>query len=231
MSLGTALLELQRADDHLSHVEAQIHASESMLRGDPDLDAGRRRQADAEAAERTAALQLRERELEVETLRQRVQQLDRKLYGGTIGNPQELLGMQREIEGLRERIAAEEEGVLELMEVAEEALKLQTQERTGVAEMERRREAALGPEREHLERLKGEHQQAVADRDARAAEVEPAALALYRRIAARVRPAVARLDGDACGGCHLPMAHQEARSARAGTQLTQCANCDRIVVA
>jgi predicted nucleic acid-binding Zn-ribbon protein len=54
-------------------------------------------------------------------------------------------------------------------------------------------------------------------------------LRTYERVRSRRTPAVTRLDGEACGGCHLPLGIAEVRAIKAG-QLVQCSNCDRILV-
>ncbi|MBV8529345.1 MAG: hypothetical protein JOZ75_13625, partial [Candidatus Dormibacteraeota bacterium] len=86
------------------------------------------------------------------------------------------------------------------------------------------------PLEQRLGRLRSELAQAQGDRERIAASVEPRALELYRRVAQHRTPAVVGIAGDSCGGCHLPLSNQERSAVRAGTTITQCSNCDRILV-
>jgi uncharacterized protein len=63
-----------------------------------------------------------------------------------------------------------------------------------------------------------------------AAAVDSRDLALYTRVARQRAPAVVRIVGDSCGGCHLPLSNEERHAVRSGERIVQCPNCDRILV-
>lgn len=230
MNRGDALRLLQDADDRIAALRNEIESIDATVRGDAELDRRRGSAALASATRRTADDEAAVAEAELDALHKRVRALDRRLYDGSVRNPQELLEMQRELEALRERASAVEARALELLEAAEAA---QTDEQLAAAEVsirESQRAAELGPLQERRAACRDELDAAIAARDAAVSSVTPADLRLYERVSAKHRPAVARLAGDSCGGCHLPLSIEERRAVRTGSDLVQCPNCDRIVV-
>lgn len=230
MSSGRDLQRLQEVDTRIATLEADVARGEEQLRGDPELERVREA-ADAAAQDRRKAEEsAASAEAEMNALQTRVTALDRRLYGGSVHNPQDLLEMQRELEVLRARLSdAEDRAIAQLGDVEAAA----AAERERMAELhaaEERRAAELGPLETRLTAARAELQATRAGRDEVASQVDAAALALYRRVAQRRTPAVVGLEGDSCGGCHLPVSSEERRLVRAGTQIVQCSNCDRILV-
>jgi uncharacterized protein len=223
------LLALQEVDDRLAALRASVRRIEAGLAGSPELEAARALATEREAERRAVDGRLAAAGREGTALRDRARAIDRQLYGGTVRNPHDLLTLQRELAEVRERQAAADDAELLLMEEAEAATEAARAAAASVAAIERERAAAEGGERSRLAALQEQIHVLEAGRDAAAAALPPAELALYRRLAARLHPAVVRLRGDACGGCRLPLAVREVRAARTGSELVQCSNCDRVV--
>ena len=116
------------------------------------------------------------------------------------------------------------------MEATESAEAALATARAAVAAREEERSAQEAPRRERLELARGQLDEVLALRATAATAAGPADLRLYDRVAPRRRPAVVHLEGDSCGGCHLPLGISEANQVRAGDGLVQCSNCDRVVV-
>jgi predicted nucleic acid-binding Zn-ribbon protein len=163
-------------------------------------------------------------------LQRRVRDLNRRLYDGSVRNPHDLLEMQRELDALRERKDQAEEVAIALMEAEESASGEEHDAAAAAADREARRTAELGPLEQHLAALRQELASATAEREHVLAEVAPADVALYTRVAARHHPALVQVIGDSCGGCHLPLSIEERRAVRTGAGIVQCSNCDRILV-
>ena len=230
MSRTGDLVMLQDVDSRAGRDGARLAVLEARLVRDEELETLRVELRRAARSRETADAAVAAQEIVVSTLRGRARELDRHLYDGSVRNPQELLGMQHELETVRHRVATEEESELALMERAES---LATTVRELTARVESR-------EREHQDSLPGLSAEVAAlhealetlagERRALLASLDPADLALYDRLRARVSPAVVHLEGDLCGGCRMPFAGSEVRAVRAGTSLVQCSSCDRIVV-
>lgn len=226
---ATELLELQRLDDRLEALRAEIVAVDARLKGSPELSAARVRNQDAASAKEQAEAALRARERESAELRERARILDRQLYGGSVRNPQELLTLQRELDDVRSRLADREDAELAAMEEAEDAAAQLQGAETALAEVDASRAAAAGPDSERLAALRTELSETTAQREAAAARRPASELELYRRVGARHRPAVVRVVNDACGGCRVPLGLAEVRAIRARDSILQCSNCDRIL--
>lgn len=223
------LLDLQRADDEIDRLAKEVAAVESALARDPELERARATAEEATSAQREAELRVRALDGEVDSLRARTRTVDRQLYGGSVRNPAELLTLQHELEALKAQVSEQEDATLAAMEDAEAAVADREQADAAVRALEARRAEAHGPQTERLGRLRQQLADAVAARDALVGQVPEASLALYRRVAQRHVPAVARVVDGACGGCHLPLGAHVAREARVGSALVQCPNCDRIL--
>ncbi|MFZ2034791.1 MAG: hypothetical protein WAW53_13625 [Candidatus Dormiibacterota bacterium] len=229
MSRASALLSLQQLDDRIAAVTSEITSVEASLRGDPELDRLRKAEAAAHEEHRALGTTARLAELEAASMQSRIRELDRRLYGGTVRNPAELIEMQRELEVMRAKLSTAEDDALERMEQVDRSEAGLQSASSLVAARESQRAGALEPMRARLATLTAERDVLNAEREALRADTDPGDLSLYARIAAHRRPAVTGLAGEFCAGCHMPVSNEERRAVRTGTGLTQCANCDRIL--
>ncbi|MBV8302013.1 MAG: hypothetical protein JOY68_08850 [Candidatus Dormibacteraeota bacterium] len=225
-----ALFRVQQLDERLSALREQQRHHEALLQRDPAvasgstaLDVAEREQADSEAGLATI-------ERELSTVADRARALHRRLYGGSVRNPNELLEMQHELDGLTSRVKELEDRVVEAMESAERAASITDARRSDLEAAQRRRDEAAGPLRQRLQSLEEDIAADDTERQRLFDSLPSAERALYTRVAARHRPAVVSIAGDACGGCHLPLSMEERRAVRAAERVVQCSSCDRILV-
>jgi uncharacterized protein len=229
VSRASTLLSLQQIDDRIAALTSEIATVEASLRGDPELDRLHRAEAAAQEEHRTLGTSARLAELEAASLQSRIRELDRRLYGGTVRNPAELMEMQRGLESMRGKLSTAEDDALERMEQVDQSLATLQSASALVAARESQRSESMEPLRARLATLTAEKDVLSVERDAVRADTDPNDLSLYARIAAHRRPAVTGLAGEFCAGCHMPVSNEERRAVRTGTGLTQCANCDRIL--
>jgi hypothetical protein len=229
VSRASALLSLQQIDDRIAALTSEIATVEASLRGDPELDRLHKAEAAAQEEHRALGTSARLAELEAASLQSRIRELDRRLYGGTVRNPAELMEMQRELEAMRGKLSTAEDDALERMEQVDQSLATLQSASALVAARESQRRESMEPLRARLATLTAEKDVLSVERDAVRADTDPSDLSLYARIAAHRRPAVTGLAGEFCAGCHMPVSNEERRAVRTGTGLTQCANCDRIL--
>jgi predicted nucleic acid-binding Zn-ribbon protein len=229
VSRGRDLLALQEKDERIAGLRREIAALEAALRGDDVLERLRGEARDADSSRRSTELASRSVERDLAALRSRARTLEKRLYDGSVRNPQELLGMQRDLEALKPRIDELEGKLLEAMERAEGAEAGLDQSRAAVLAREEEVHRLEAPRRERLAAARAELETAEVERRELAAGLPGADIALYGRVAAHRQPAVVRLVGDSCGGCHLPLSVREVSEARHGEGLVQCSRCDRVV--
>ena len=230
MSAAQDLGRLQAADSRIAALNADVAAAESLLRRDPELERAREAAAAAEAERRRRDADAAAGEAAMNALQARATKLDKRLYGGSVHNPQELVELQRDLERLRTQLSAAEDTALAQLGDAEAAAAAERAGIEALRDAEAKRAAELAPLEQRLARLRAELVDATAEREGTAEQVEPRALELYRRVAQHRTPAVVGIAGDACGGCHLPLSNQERGVVRAGAAIAQCSNCDRILV-
>ena len=230
MSRGGALLGLQEIDTRLALDRRRLAEVEAAIAGDPELERlrkeARRRRRERAAADAAVAAA----EVEADTLRARATALQRHLYDGSVGNPQELLGMQHELETLRAHVGTGDDALLLLMEAAEVAAAVQGEAEAAVNAREQERSGGAGRLAERAAGLRQDVDELERDRAEAGAALPREDTALYERLSRRLQPAVVRLAGDSCGGCHIPFSGSEVRRIRVGDEPTQCSGCDRIVV-
>ena len=229
-----SLLELQKIDTTIDHIEARL----SHLPEQAALDAleGRLAELDDRIAERKKALDevsVRQRRLDVEvdSVGQKIAAESNRLYSGLVKNAKELSDISREIEALKRRKTVLEDNDLEVMEerdgieaehqalLSERAALLDEVARTRVL----RDTASAG--------LGMQLASAQAERAAWPPRIEAELLGLYDSIRASKSGvgAAAMVDG-VCQGCHLRLPAVEAERVRSATGLIRCDECRRILV-
>jgi predicted nucleic acid-binding Zn-ribbon protein len=173
----------------------------------------------------------REREDGVASLRAKIEETEKKLYGGTIQVPKELQDLQREAEALARHLQTLEDDLLQAMmdtEDAEGGLRL-AKARSEEAEREQDERAAIW-ERElqavdaQLDRLRGEIEAASGD-------VLEADLTLYNDLRRHLGRPVARLQDDVCGACGVALPASMPQAVRKGGDIVRCPQCGRILYA
>lgn len=181
-----------------------------------------------EAAEQQASL-----ELEISTIESRMGDINARLYGSIPMSSKDAQVMSGEVSHLKDRRTSLEDQELEVMELLEpaqaEVEKYEAAARELATELQATRaEIAAGQaEIDHdLERLRGLRQQA-------ANGLPASLLAEYDRLRASFGGVgVAKLTGNACGGCHLTLAAAEVDRVRKALdhEVMHCDECGRILV-
>ncbi len=230
MTTAKGLFELQQVDldiDRLSRLLAQV---ESQL-GDREALDNARAELDA-ARESLSSLgkEQKQHEYEVEDLRNKVKEIELKLYGGTVKVHKELQAMQEDAKQIKARQKGEEDAILELMTKIEEAngkvgaltSKWETMDREWTSA-----QAQLTTQRDSL---KAELATLGEKRQQMASTVLGPFLAMYELLrTAKQGRAVAKVERGMCTGCRLTLPMNQIQRARAGHQLVQCTSCNRIL--
>ena len=231
-----ALLLVQERDialDQLRHrreampERAQLSAGASELRQTETVR--------AEVGERHRKVLAEERRIddEAQAVGGRADEVNTKLYSGTVSSPRELQAMQSDIEMLRRRRSDLEDEELEVMEQREvldnELAALDATIASLQATIAGLRATIAATEQEIDDEIGRE----TATRAELAQPIAAALLADYERRRAQNRGAgAARLVGSTCQGCHLTIPSTEAERVRreSGTTISYCDNCSAILV-
>jgi predicted nucleic acid-binding Zn-ribbon protein len=130
------LYALQEIDSALDACKASLVDVESRLGEADELVEVRQRSTERREALREVEKQQREQEWQIDDLRQKIEPLEKKLYGGTIRNPKELADLQQDVESLRRRQRGLEDRDLEIMVAVEEAQKEADEAQRALSETE-----------------------------------------------------------------------------------------------
>jgi predicted nucleic acid-binding Zn-ribbon protein len=231
-----ALLALQDLDTHIDqevHRKAQLPERAELVELERLIAQARAGRAVVASALGEVASRQEAAERELKVTEDRVVQVNRRLYGGTVTASRELQAMAEDVEGLKKRASELEDRALAFMEEREPF-------DAELALLDRKLGELTQRQSDALERL------AVAETDVDAAIAgltaqHPAAveavpkslLTAYDRLRSRLGGvAVARLVGGRCDGCHLSLPAMELdriRHQSAGS-LETCEQCGRILV-
>ena len=170
----------------------------------------------------------RDLESEVATTRTRISRHQDQMMA--VKNNEEYRALSKEIAGENAKISQSEDGILDLMEQAEELAKSVKERELALAAEERR----VAVEKSDLEAkgraLASERAGYDKERDVTAGALSAEALAQYRRIAnLRAGIALSRLNGETCTECRVRVRPQAAMEARLFQRVVCCDVCSRIL--
>ncbi len=219
--LDVAIAERQAAAEALA---AGNHAALRLVELRQKLEELRARAQQVRAAQRAAELQL-------QSLREKRQRLEQELYSGRL-HPRELVNLQRELDALARQYEQLESWILQQMEEAESVERELEELDAELRDLETAYRVAVQDRAARSRALEAELQTLRQRRESQAACMEPGLVAHYERLRQRLQPPVAKVVGEACGGCHVSLApafRERLRSEEKGPPLT-CPGCGRLLV-
>jgi predicted nucleic acid-binding Zn-ribbon protein len=234
MPVTTRLLELQETDTAIDRLRTRVRALE-----DGEAVAAARAVADdAEAALGELRLSIDELdrdqkklEHEVDSLAQKAEAEERRLFDGTIANAKELSSLQHEVDNLKRRKADREDELLALMEIRE-ARDAEAAAAASIAE-ERRAEAdrVVASCADELVVVRAELGEREAARAAIAPAIDEDILTLYESLRRSKKGvgAAALVEG-VCQGCHERLSAVELDKLKRTDGVKRCEYCRRILV-
>lgn len=223
------LYSLQELDLVLDNVERQRQEAERELTS--RLAVEQLETALVTEQERLKEIQQKHRleQVDAETLRERSQQLDGRLYGGET-NPRDLETVQNESYNVQRQLEQREIRLLELSLAAEETRNkcnsLEKQLSDTLAAWELRR----GELTTQVEQLSAELERLSQERAQMSASVNPMELQRYEALRkTKGGRAVARVERGLCQVCRMSLPSQHLQKVRSGRQTVLCNSCGRIL--
>lgn len=228
MAIATQLFELDQIDAELDHHRAALAEVWRIVEGDPKVEAIEKRLAEARSSESSAAREQRRLEGDLDDLETRIKRDHGRIYGGQIVDPRELASLEKELQHFRTQRGELEERLLGMMEQVEalqgeivaldrQTNELREQRQTDRPALERRAEELI----EETANLQ-------AERESRAAALDPRALNAYVRLRKASTHAVSHVSDGVCQWCRVSIPPKDVQHARAGALVT-CSNCARIL--
>lgn len=232
MSRVSNLYRLQEIDLDLKRSHERILVIDEILSEDEEIQRAKalvdqRDQALSEARHANSSA-----DHAVASQREKIEQTEKALYGGSITNPKELQDLQMESESLRRYLETLEDRYLEAMVSLEEAEKvhLEASEALDILQQKTSRQhSELSSEKEELidkiARLDEERQVAMGG-------ISQEDLALYDQLSKRLGGlALALLKDGVCNACGVELARSKQQEVKSGNELIPCSQCSRILYA
>jgi predicted nucleic acid-binding Zn-ribbon protein len=231
-----ALLTLQDLDTHIDqeqHRKAHLPERDELAQLERLIGQKETARADVAVLDADVASRQEAAERELQATEDRVTQVNRRLYGGTVTASRELQAMAADVESLRKRASELEDRALVLMEEREPFDKELAELDGQLAALGARQREARTSLAEAEAEVDTDISTLVAQRPKAAGAVPEQLLSAYERLRGRLGGvAVARLVGGRCDGCHLTLSAVELdriRHESDGT-LQFCEQCGRIIV-
>jgi len=229
-NVAEVLYRLQAVDFELSEQGSKLREAQGLLGESKELRAARRQLAKATEKLEACAKKLRELEMDLKKVNERLDSTAAKLYGGSITNPKELAGLQKDLEHSKGQRSSLEDEVLTAMvciEEYEQAVADSSARLDGVLKTWQEAQAGL---RERITGLGTAIAELQERRGQLAGSVGPADLQLFEDLKrSKGGRAVAVLQSGMCGGCRVTVPSGRAQLVRKGTELVMCNNCGRIL--
>jgi uncharacterized protein len=228
LNLAKKLFDLQALDLEIKTAEAALSDIEQRLQDDSKIK--NIKQEYSTITDELTKVERSKKDLEwnIDELQKNINQINTKLYGGTVKNPKELMGFEKESKVLKTQLKEKEDNLLDFMAKEDTLLKQKnnTKEQLDIAENEWQKEqdVILADKKiieDQLADLASRRQQNVST-------IDDESLRIYEKISSRKGYAVVRVEQGKCQGCRLSISMSEMQRARSGT-IVQCSSCGMIL--
>jgi predicted nucleic acid-binding Zn-ribbon protein len=228
LNLAKKLFDLQALDLEIKTAEAALSDIEQRLQDDSKIK--NIKQEYSTITDELTKVERSKKDLEwnIDELQKNINQINTKLYGGTVKNPKELMGFEKESKVLKTQLKEKEDNLLDFMAKEDTLLKQKnnTKEQLDIAENEWQKEqdVILADKKiieDQLADLASRRQQSVST-------IDDESLRIYEKISSRKGYAVVRVEQGKCQGCRLSISMSEMQRARSGT-IVQCSSCGMIL--
>ena len=230
------MLELQTVDSSIGHLSHRLKSLPEH-RALAQLAERRTDVIEAEGRTRTEvddlAREQRKADAHVEQVKARRARDQERIDSGSISDAKQLTALQHEVRTLDQRISDLEDEELEVMERLEDSQARLTRLEKELAQIESDADNLTSARDAAASKIAEQHSAAVAEREALAAEIPPALLALYDKLRDQLGGvAVGAVQQKRCGGCHLNIGASDLASMAAAPsdEVLRCEECDRILV-
>jgi uncharacterized protein len=228
LNLAKKLFDLQALDLEIKTAEAALSDMEQRLQDDSKIKSIKQEYSTITGELTTIERSKKDLEWNIDELQKNINQINTKLYGGTVKNPKELMGFEQEAKVLKVQLKEKEDTLLDLMTKEDTLLKQKksARDRLDVFEDEWQKEqvAILADKKiveEQLADLNNRRQQNVST-------IDDESIKIYEKISSKKGYAVVRVEQGKCQGCRLSISMSEMQRARSGT-IVQCSSCGMIL--
>ena len=230
----SSLLELQRIDSKIDSLKKDLDNIKEKARYD-ELQAGLKKlRAKEELFQKEQDQQsqvLDKINGELDLLNRKIENEQKKLFGGTISNPKELSAIQKEIESLSKKKDGIETSVLEQMDKVSALDDALTKTKEFIARDNEEAQKAKEIWQQKEDQLKAEISKVASSRDEQAKTVDEELLEDYEDIReTKGGIGAGALVKGICEVCNVELPETEVEELRAKDRPDYCTSCGRILI-
>lgn len=227
---ASTLYSVQSLELAIDKTRERLAEIEQALADDEKVAACRAEFDTSEKAHTQARTHIKDLELEIASLAEKIKEVDKLLYSGRIGNPKELQDRQNELESLKRRQKTLEDQLLIAIEDADQKkIKLENAQAAleNALEEQKRENADLITERDDLNAEMGAN---LKKRKSIVAEIPDNTFKAYRKLRKKKSGhAVALLKDQRCTICGIEQTSSDVQLVANSEDLVYCKGCGRIL--
>jgi len=229
MTSAKRLFELQQLDMELQNLQETIDDINRQLTENESLNKAKNDLAEAKTNLSVFARQQKELDQEVAALAETVKNLKNKLYGGTVKNPKELMGLEQDLNSIKINLSAKEDSLLALMTEVETIGEMVNNKSRQVLIIESTWKTEKTVLIQKKEKIDSRIAELMIQKQNIAGGIDQQTLGLYATMKAKRGTAVARVEQGRCQGCRVNLSVTELKQSR--NSILQCSSCGRILFA
>lgn len=232
MNSAKSLLEVQEIDQRLAKSRAEYRKIADLLKAKGDL---KKLRSDYEASRvRVLETRLEHGKLEAEgaSLKEKIEGIETRLYGGAITNLRELTALEEEHNITKRSLAAAEEAVAPAQLASDDAALRHEDLQEALAASEKQWKTEASEHRKRAQTVSAECTSLEGERNSFASDIDASDLSLYRSLLPRkAGVAVAKVERGICQGCRIKLPMRELARLKNSDNLVLCSSCGRILLA
>jgi hypothetical protein len=228
---GDLLLTLQEVDERLTKKQQELDQLNAELEGQAEIPVLTERAEHEREASIERRAHLARLEVDADALRERVEELEERIYGGTVTNLRELTAVEEEQTNARRELMQAEESLGPARLAAEDSERAKEELTTTLAERETTW-AVSAPKLRRQSRAAAKEVVVLEQERAEVSKNVPAdELTLYDQLLFRRHGvAIARVERGVCLACHITLPLTDASRLRRSDAFVTCGNCGRILI-
>jgi predicted nucleic acid-binding Zn-ribbon protein len=224
------LHDLQRIDLRLDELEDTLVDVRARLQDDSSITAAAATLTAISEVLAEVGVRRRAAERAIGETQERLESIEKKLYGGAITSLDEMTAAEEERKFVVQQLREQEDNLLELMVQTEDGESAQSEAREALSELKSGRPAEQARLQESERRTAAELDECRRQRDDAAPRVSADLIALYESLRKSTNGSpVARIERGMCQGCRLTLSTMELQRARAAPTPVRCSSCKRIL--
>lgn len=232
MNSAKSLLEVQTIDQRLAKSRSEYRKIADLLKAKGDLKKLRK---DFESSRvRVLETRLEHGKLEAEgsSLKEKLEGIETRLYGGAITNLRELTALEEEHNLTKRSLAAAEEAVTPAQLASDDAALRHGELQESLAASEKQWKTEASEHRKRALTVSEECSTLEVERNSFASDIDENDLSIYRSLLPRKDGvAVATVERGICQGCRIKLPMREIARLKNSDSLVLCSSCGRILLA